>query len=97
MKFDTVKLGWSIVYIEESQVLISKKSYFFPLKIQLVLENRVHPDEMPHFIWVYTVCQSTRLGEVDQYFLSLRMLSTFYVCCMYSSALQTRFYHGSKH
>ena len=27
----------------------------------------------------------------------LKMLSAFYVCCIYSCALQTRFYHGSKH
>ena len=27
IKFDTVKSGWSIVYIEGSQVIISKKKY----------------------------------------------------------------------
>ena len=26
----------------------------------------------------------------------LKMMSAFYICCMYSSALQTRFFHGSK-
>ena len=29
IKFDTVKSGWSIVYIEGSQVIISKKSIVF--------------------------------------------------------------------
>ena len=27
----------------------------------------------------------------------LKMLSAFNVCCIYLCALQTRFYHGSKH
>ena len=27
----------------------------------------------------------------------LKMLSAFYVCCLYSNALQTRLNHGSKH
>ena len=27
----------------------------------------------------------------------LKILSAFYVCCIYSSTLQTRFYQGSKH
>ena len=26
----------------------------------------------------------------------LKMLSAFYVCCIYSAALQNRFFHGSK-
>ena len=26
-----------------------------------------------------------------------KQLSAFYVCCIYSCAVQTRFYHGSKH
>ena len=30
-------------------------------------------------------------------FFVLKMLSAFYVCCIYSSALQTGFYHRSKH
>ena len=29
--------------------------------------------------------------------LVLEMSSEFYVCCIYSSALQTIFYHGTKH
>ena len=35
--------------------------YICPLNVVLVIANSVEPDEM-HFIWVYTVCQSTRLG-----------------------------------
>ena len=30
-------------------------------------------------------------------FLCPKMLSAFYVSCIYSSALKARFYHGSKH
>ena len=37
MKFDMVKSGWSIVYIEGSQVIISKKKLFLSLKIHFVL------------------------------------------------------------
>ena len=37
--FDTMNLGWSIVYIEGSQVIIS-------LKIAFVIGNSVDPDEM---------------------------------------------------
>ena len=44
-KFDTVKLGLSIVYIEGSQVI--KKNVFLSLKINLVVANNADPDEMP--------------------------------------------------
>ena len=38
IKFDTVKLGWSIVYIDGSQVIISKKYIIcLSLKIDFVL------------------------------------------------------------
>ena len=30
------------------------------MKIILILANRVDPNEMQHFIWVFTVCQSSR-------------------------------------
>ena len=50
IKFDTVKSGWSIVYIKGSQVIISKKNMIFlSLKIDLVLANSADPDEMPHY------------------------------------------------
>ena len=40
IKLDTVKLGWSIVYIEGSQVIISKKCIIFlSLKMNFVLAN----------------------------------------------------------
>ena len=57
IKFDTVKLGWSIVYIEGSLVIISKKNIFLSLKIEFVLANSAgffvlansaDPVEMPH-------------------------------------------------
>ena len=48
MKFDTVKSGWwSIVYIDGSQVIISKNIVFLSLKMDFVLANRVDTDEMP--------------------------------------------------
>ena len=49
VKFDTVKLGWSIVYIEGSQVIISKNILFlFSLTLNFVLANSEDPDEMLH-------------------------------------------------
>ena len=48
IKFDTVKSGWSSVYIEGSQVIISTKIVFLSLKIDFVLANSVNPDEMLH-------------------------------------------------
>ena len=47
IKFDTVKAGCSIVYIEVSQIIISK-NIFLSLKIDFFLANSVAPDEMPH-------------------------------------------------
>ena len=35
------------------------------------------------------------LADLPIYFV-MEMLSAYYVCCIYSSALQTRFYHESK-
>ena len=49
IKFDTVKSGWSIVYTEGSQVIISPKTYFFSLKIDIGLANNADPGEMPHY------------------------------------------------
>ena len=43
IKFDTVKLGWSIVYIVGSQVIILKNIVF------LTLKNSADPDEMLHY------------------------------------------------
>ena len=45
IKFDTIKSGWSIVYIEGKRVIISKKIYYLP--ICFVLANSADPDETP--------------------------------------------------
>ena len=50
IKFDTVKSGWSIVYIEGSHALVSKLNVFLYLKIDFVLANSADPDEMPHYV-----------------------------------------------
>ena len=39
----------------------------------------------------------TALTLVPPILFVQKMSSAFYFCCIYSSALQTRFYHGSKH
>ena len=41
IKFDKVQSGWSIVYSEGSQVIISKCIVFLSLKIILILANSV--------------------------------------------------------
>ena len=51
IKIDTVKSGWSIVYIVGSQVIIPPPPpppppFFFSLKIDFVLANTADPDEM---------------------------------------------------
>ena len=54
--------GWTIVFIEGSQVIISKHIIFPSLKFDFVFLNSACPDEMSsYFISVFTVCQSTRL------------------------------------
>ena len=49
----TMKSGWSIVYIEGSQIIISKKFQkkiiFLSLKI-VFWSNSANPDEMPHYV-----------------------------------------------
>ena len=48
-RYDTINLGWFIVHIEGSQVIISNKIVLFSLKIILVLVNSVDPDERLHY------------------------------------------------
>ena len=48
IKLDTVKSGWSMLYIEGSQVIISKIEFISP-KVDFVLENSADPDEMPPY------------------------------------------------
>ena len=52
IKFDTVMLGWSpggwsIVYIQGLQVVISKNIIFLYLKIFHFLSKQYDPDKMP--------------------------------------------------
>ena len=53
MTFDAVKLGWSIIYIEVSHVMISKNIevlYFFLKRLSFVLANGTDPKMMPHYV-----------------------------------------------
>ena len=81
---DTVKSGWSILYIEALQVLLFKKSIvFISLKICFVLANSADPDERPHyaaFRLVFTVCQSISVGDSG---LGQRVKVGTYVICNY--------------
>ena len=49
IKLHSIKSGWFIVYIKESQVIISKNIVFLSLKIDSVLANSADPNEMPHY------------------------------------------------
>ena len=46
IKFDTVKSGLSIVYIEGLQIITSKNIAFLSLKTDFVLINSAGPDEI---------------------------------------------------
>ena len=46
---DTIHLGWSIVYIKGSQVIISNENCISFSEIVFVLANSVDPDEMLHY------------------------------------------------
>ena len=49
IKFDTIKSGMSILYVEGMHAIISKNIVCFSLKIDFVFANSVDPDEMLHF------------------------------------------------
>ena len=49
IKFDRVNAGWSNVYTEGSQVIISKNIVFLSLNINSALANSADPDEMLHY------------------------------------------------
>ena len=48
MKFDTVNSGWSIVYIEGSLVITSKRYCNSNFVDGVCLSNIAYSDEMPH-------------------------------------------------
>ena len=52
VKFDTVKLGRSIVYVEGSHNILSKdiNFAFILLHIDFVMANSADPDEIPLFV-----------------------------------------------
>ena len=53
------------MYFKESHVEISKLSCISVPEVVLIfnLENSADPDEIVHFIWVFTVCKSIHLGD----------------------------------
>ena len=66
LKLYTMKSRWSIVHIEGSQVIISKKYCIYFFKDQFCLSKQcttlMKCCIVRLFIRVYIVCQSTRLG-----------------------------------
>ena len=69
-----------------SKIKRSKVTNYAALIFQILLKI-LHENE---------IILSQRGVQVPVIFFVLNMLSALYVCCIYSSALQTRFYHGSK-
>ena len=71
IKFETVKSGWSIVYIEGLQVIISPKYCISFSKDRFCLSRQCRPRQnchlMQHFIWLFTVCHSTRSSKDSTY------------------------------
>ena len=58
-------MGQPIAYFKRSQVEFSLFNVFLSLKIVFISETvqtLMKCSSMLHFIWVYTVCQTTRLG-----------------------------------
>ena len=49
------------IYIAGQSFFYSKLVALLSLNIAFVLINSEDPDEMQHYIWVFTVCQSTQL------------------------------------
>ena len=47
--FDMVASGWSIIYTEGSQVIISRKYYISFSENRFALVNSADPVEMPHY------------------------------------------------
>ena len=53
--FYTITSGWSIVYIKELQVIISKKKYvsFSKDRYNAFIANSAEPNEMPYYVAFY--------------------------------------------
>ena len=49
IKFDTVRSGWSIIYIHSDQQVIIKNA-FLSLRINFDFENSADHDEMPPYV-----------------------------------------------
>ena len=63
IKFDTVRSGRSIVYIEGLQVIISKNIKFLSPKIDSALANSADPNEMPLYAAFHLGRKNTRLEK----------------------------------
>ena len=49
-KLHSIKSGWSIIYVEESPVMLSKNIVSLSLKMDFVLANSAHPYEIPQYV-----------------------------------------------
>ena len=49
IKFDMVTSGWSIIYTEGSQAIVSRKYYISFSEDRFALAKSVDPVEMPHY------------------------------------------------
>ena len=59
---DTISMDLSIMYLKglPGQIFY-KKRFILSMTTDFVLANSADPDEMPHFIWIFAVWESTCL------------------------------------
>ena len=102
---DKMSMGLPIVHFKGSLVEYPKYNVFLSLNVVLILANSADPDEMQHyaafllglhFLPKYRF-RGFQYAKPATIFYVLKILSAFYICCIYSSTLHIRFDLGSKH
>ena len=63
--FDTINLDGPLYTLIGHRLKFLNQIVVFFSKDKVCLLYGADPDEMLHLIWVFTVCQSTRLGAFD--------------------------------
>ena len=72
--YDTINLGWFIVYIEGSQVIISNLNWIFSLMVVLAIANSVDRDEI-EFLSLKIILAIANCVDRDEIeFLSLKIV-----------------------
>ena len=75
--------------------LLAKLFYLFTIIIKICSDIAYHSTAV-HCLLSIRLCLLSINPYPANIFFVLKTLSAFYICYIYSNALQTRFYHGSK-